>query len=405
MSVPTRESPDDTFGTWDAKLFQYGLGVIVLGLGGLLLPTFGWQLHRLRALGSAQWIVLVVAVVAGSGLVLWSQRRRPTLGLGISGAALTTMLLFGWLSFWRHPRDVPQAEPGSLGASALAGSVPLLEVKLEGSKSREDYLLLCELVKDCVPTAKTSHGSYREGFDSATGQRIIDERFAIGPVPDVQAMIREIRFGTANWQGNNTLLVKVSYPLPTRSQAFEKRAGHFLEELRSSDPHRQLNAIACLGTLEPIARREEIAKELMKLLGQPGRPPGVSQCLAKWGTSTEALEILARLTEENANLPELFEILSAISPDVAVRAAVKLLPKDIQAAESALVALGNRSESAVLAQAEHAEAEVREAVCRILRQIGTRNSVSALMRLSSDTDPAVASAARLALEAIGRKTQ
>ncbi len=405
MTVPIRESPDDSVSPWDAKLFQYGLGVIVLGLMGLLLPTFGLQLHRLRALGSAQWIVLVVAVVAGSGLVLWSQRRRPPLGLAISGAALTAMLFFGWLSFWRHPPEITQAGPGIPAASALAGSVPLLDVKLEGSKSREDYLLLCELVKDCVPTAKTSHGNYREGFDSATGRRIIDERFAIGPVPDVQAMIREIRFGTASWQGNNTLLIKVSYPLPTRSQAFEKRAGHFLGELRSSDPHRQLHAIACLGILEPIARREEIANELMKLLDQPGRPPGVSQCLAKWGTSAEAPEILAKMREENANLPELFEILSALSPDIAVREAVKLLPQDARVAENALVALGNRSEPAVLAEAEHADRAVREAVCRILLQVGTRISTPTLMKLTSDPDPTVATAARQALEAIGRKTE
>lgn len=397
-------SPTDSGNRWDAKLFQYGLGVIVLGLAGLLLPTFGLQLHRLRALGSSQWIILTIAVMLGSGAVLWSQRRRLPLGFAISGASLVTMLVFSWLSVWRHSPETLRASLDTSKVLSPAGNLPLLEVKFEGSRSREDFLLLCELVKDCVPTAKTSRATYGEGYSSATGKRT-NQHFAIGPVPDIKAMMQEIRFGRASWQGSNTLLIEVSYPLPSRSQAFEKRAGHFLGELRSNDPHRQLSAATILATLEPLARREEIAEELMKLLSQPNRPPGVSQCLSRWGTTREVPMILAKMREENANLGELLDVLSVLSPDVAVGEAVQLLPEDARVAERALVVLGKRSELAVLAQAEHADSEVRQAVCRVLNEVGTANSTPALIKLSHDADMAVASVARQALDAIGRRTQ
>ena len=93
MQSESRPTNDAAGRSWESRLFQYGLGLIVLGLIGLLLPTFGWQLHRLRMLGSAQWVVLVIAVTVGSGAVVWSQRRRPALGGSIAGGALAAMLL------------------------------------------------------------------------------------------------------------------------------------------------------------------------------------------------------------------------------------------------------------------------------------------------------------------------
>ena len=81
MHSESRPTNDAAGRSWESRVFQYGLGLITLGLIGLLLPTFGWQLHRLRMLGSAQWVVLVIAVTVGSGAVAWSERRRPVQSL------------------------------------------------------------------------------------------------------------------------------------------------------------------------------------------------------------------------------------------------------------------------------------------------------------------------------------
>ena len=51
MQSELRPTNDAAGPSWESRLFQYGLGLIILGLIGLLLPTFGWQLHRLRMLG------------------------------------------------------------------------------------------------------------------------------------------------------------------------------------------------------------------------------------------------------------------------------------------------------------------------------------------------------------------
>ncbi|MCU0875129.1 MAG: HEAT repeat domain-containing protein [Pirellulaceae bacterium] len=350
----------------------------MLGLIGLLLPTFGWQLHRLRMLGSAQWVVLVIAVTVGSGAVVWSQRRRPALGGSIAGGALAAMLLFAWLSFWRHP-----AEPAQVGASnpdgpTQAGGAASLDVLFEGTKTREDFELLCEFVRDCVPDATNYHAAFRESGDGR-GRQITEQRLTIGPVPEVGALIREIRLGKVRLQGPNTLVVQVEFPLPPRSQAFEKRTARFLAELRSNDRGRQIQAIALLE--------------------------GVANCLKKWGTPAQVPTIIARMAGEGANLAELLDVLTAVSPDDAVRESARLLPKELAVAERTLSLLGQRAEPAVLAYADHSDRDVRQAVCRILLTIGTSRCLPPLTKLTQDADPQVSSIAQQALDVVRQRTK
>jgi HEAT repeat protein len=404
MHSESRPTNDAAGRSWESRLFQYGLGLIVLGLIGLLLPTFGWQLHRLRMLGSAQWVVLVIAVTVGSGAVVWSQRRRPALGGSIAGGALAAMLLFAWLSFWRHP-----AEPAQVGASnpdgpTQAGGAASLDVLFEGTKTREDFELLCEFVRDCVPDATNYHAAFRESGDGR-GRQITEQRLTIGPVPEVGALIREIRLGKVRLQGPNTLVVQVEFPLPPRSQAFEKRTARFLAELRSNDRGRQIQAIALLETLEPIARREEVADELLRLLQSPNPPPGVANCLKKWGTPAQVPTIIARMAGEGANLAELLDVLTAVSPDDAVRESARLLPKELAVAERTLSLLGQRAEPAVLAYADHSDRDVRQAVCRILLTIGTSRCLPPLTKLTQDADPQVSSIAQQALDVVRQRTK
>lgn len=59
MPATENESSKNDF---QGKVFQWGLGLIVLGLVGLIMPNFGLQLWRLRRLGEMQWVVLVIGI-------------------------------------------------------------------------------------------------------------------------------------------------------------------------------------------------------------------------------------------------------------------------------------------------------------------------------------------------------
>ena len=346
----------------------------------------------------------MIAVTVGSGAVVWSQRRRPAFGGSIAGGALAAMLLFAWLSFWRQPADTAQAGPANQDGPTQAGGAASLDVLFEGAKTREDFELLCEFVRDCVPEATKYQAAFRERGDGR-GMQIVEQRLTVGPVPDVGALMREIRLGKVRLQGPSTLVVQVEFPLPPRSQAFEKRTAHFLSELRSNDLSRQIHAVVLLETLEPLARREEVADELLKLLQSPNPPPGVANCLQKWGTAAQAPTIIVRMAGEGANLAELLDILTAVSPDDAVRESARLLPKERAVAERTLSLLGQRAEPAVLAYADHSERDVRQAVCRILLTIGTSRCLAPLRKLTQDADPQVSSIAQQALDVVSQRTK
>jgi hypothetical protein len=97
-----RASPEEV-PDWELRLRQWAIGLMILGLVGLALPLFGLQLHRLRNLGEAQWIVLCAVTFVGCCAFAFTCRRKLLIAGGISGGALVLMSLLAWASF--GPRD------------------------------------------------------------------------------------------------------------------------------------------------------------------------------------------------------------------------------------------------------------------------------------------------------------
>jgi hypothetical protein len=391
------------------KLQNWGLGLIAVGLIGLLLPSFGLQLRRLQALGEAQWIVLAVAVVVGSGAVLWANRSRPAFGGSVAGGAFVAMLLFAYVSFWRHAGGAAPADQvaggdaaaGGGGAVTPSGGVPKLTVQFEGEIPASDFPLLVEFMKDCVPAATSVHHGHGTQPTGPGGVMMVTRpRFGIGPVPDIEELMGRVTFGTASMVDGNTLRVQVKVPLPPRAESIRRRLAFALDGIRSNDARRQLNGMLLLESLEPVDRRDEVATELVEILLRPNPPVSTANALKKWGTRAQAADLLRHLKEEGANQGELLDVLISISPDDAIRGAIELLPNDPGMAEGVLTRIGAPAEPTVIALLAHAENQVRLMACRLLLQIGSEASLAPLEPLQTDPDLQVADYARRAVEVI-----
>jgi len=379
-----------------------------------LLPSFGLQLRRLQALGEAQWIVLAVTVVVGSGAVLWANRSRPAFGGSVAGGAFVAMLLFAYVSFWRHAGEAAPADQLAAGDAAArgaeavtaSGGVERLNVVFEGEIPVGDFPLLAEFMKDCVPESsflRYSHGRRPTGPNGEV--MVTSPSFTIGPVDKIEELPGKITFGTASMIGGNSLRVQVRLPLPPRAQSIRRRLEFALAGIRSDDLWRQRFGMQMLESLEPLDRRDEVAAELVEIMSRVDKNVSPASALKKWGTPQQAPALLALVEREGVNQAELLDVLTALSPGDAIRAAIQLIPKNPGQAETTLSQIGAAAESPVIALLSHSETQVRLTACKVLLLIGTSASLTPLEPLQQDADPEVAGYARRAIEVIRERSK
>ena len=154
-----------------------------------------------------------------------------------------------------------------------------------------------------------------------------------------------------------------------------------------------------------VERQESVLKVLEKLvkdkdhtrrklgidaLGTWGRPESVPVVIASLQdpallVKLAAVDTLGKLKDERAAEP-----LAKVLPDPGLRAP----------AAKALQSLGAKAEKAVLELLKHSNPEIRLEGCRLLKDIGTADSLPALQSASKDVDKAVATLAKEAETAI-----
>ena len=155
-------------------------------------------------------------------------------------------------------------------------------------------------------------------------------------------------------------------------------------------------------------RRDEVLKALEAMLKQkdPFRRKQAVDALGTWA-KRETIPLLIQCLEETALLVKLaaIEALGKLKDERAAEPLAKLVAEPgprVQAAK-ALQSLGARAEKAVLGLLTHAEPEVRQEACRLLKEIGTAASLPALKTASEDTDRTVAASAKEAVAAISNR--
>jgi hypothetical protein len=98
------------------KPSQFGITLLVLGLGGFLLPHLGVQFKILNLLGEEQHTVAAALALAGGLIVAYSLRSRPAAALGVA-ALVSVLAAAGWSA-------LPQQNGSIAGATGDALSPP-----------------------------------------------------------------------------------------------------------------------------------------------------------------------------------------------------------------------------------------------------------------------------------------
>jgi HEAT repeat protein len=162
-------------------------------------------------------------------------------------------------------------------------------------------------------------------------------------------------------------------------------------DLKSPDTGRRVRAAERLRDSAPTGNRAAVAQELVSLLDD--RDAAVRNAAIKalgvWGDKSIAAILIKRLNDDRyGNRGELFEALGRIEPDERTAIAMtEWFKKDEGQASRVLRSMGAAAEPAVLEFLKTgSETRPLEAACRVLRDIGTGQSVPVLKLLAGTKD-------------------
>lgn len=179
-----------------------------------------------------------------------------------------------------------------------------------------------------------------------------------------------------------------------------------LADLRSPDAATQMRALKALQTGGPFEQRR--ADVVQALLAQANNPElavrgQAFKALGVWGTADTVPDLLKLLAAADAyNKANVVLALGQLKDERAIPPLTKLLsdPMLRREAVTALRAFGPKAEPAVLPYLNDQDLYLRIDVCRLLKDIGTKESVPALEKASQDKSQLLARAAKEALDAI-----
>jgi HEAT repeat protein len=178
-----------------------------------------------------------------------------------------------------------------------------------------------------------------------------------------------------------------------------------LIDLKSPDGSRKQMAIAMLTGAKPTESRHEVAAALVPALGDASWAvrQNAARALAVW-TADEAYQPLVKALDDS-QFSVRWAVIDALShwkdaPTAGVLTNLMSHGQDIQQAGQALRAIGAPAEAAAAGLLGDKNQQVRYEACRILKEIGTQQSVPALTAAASDADGLMAMLAEDALKAI-----
>lgn len=160
-----------------------------------------------------------------------------------------------------------------------------------------------------------------------------------------------------------------------------------LADLTSGDRSRFWQAAARLENLQPDQRRDEVARALEPLLGDPDRNVRFHavRALAVWATAANIDALIAALdTADHGMVEPCVAALAQIQDPRAAAAIAAQLPTHTFAAARALKSLGPTAEEPTLKFLKSPDAGVRRAACEVLQAVGSQKSLRELKKLADD---------------------
>jgi hypothetical protein len=370
-----------------------------MGLLGLILPSVGLGFHKLRTIGDEQWIVLACVVAVGSGAFFWGNRHRLGFASGIAGGALALVPIFAYVSFWRHAKDQPQVanpvpmprrhqpviqtRPAPPPPDELRGPLDQLNVEIRGDLTDDELAQISEHVQDCLPDAQYV-GRYMPLRKARLADATAIPRLGLRPVPSAEQFLAQITFGTVTIVSADRIQIEVRRPLPPAAESVRNRAAAALDALRSGDVDRQKATVRKLEELPPLARREEVAAELLLLFSTPKLSHSTYAAFKRWAVPEQAEAIKQLIGRDGINLGEVFGVLAAVAPDDAVRIARDVIDNDQLV--FVLAGLGAPVEKGVIEFLQDPDPKVRKVGVEVLKSIGTEASIEPLKAVQNEPD-------------------
>lgn len=182
-----------------------------------------------------------------------------------------------------------------------------------------------------------------------------------------------------------------------------------LADLQDPDDDRSAQAAIRLQQAVVLVERQEavlkVLEKVVKDKDHTRRKQGID-ALGTWGRP-ESVPLVIECLQDPALLVKLAAIdtLGKLKDERAAEPLAKLVadPGPRAQAVKALQSLGAKAERAVRELLKHSAPEVRLEGCRLLKELGTADSLPALQSASKDADKAVAASAREAEAAISRR--
>jgi hypothetical protein len=206
-------------------------------------------------------------------------------------------------------------------------------------------------------------------------------------------------------------------PEPLKPEVTNPRDAEFyrqnLADLGCFDEHRRRRALERLKDAKPLELRAEIAKATQAFLldRDAGTRRAALAAYGVWAGPEAVPAFVGALVDEDHGVREgalegLSQLEGALQKDEVIEAVAEIFVKDRGQGSKWLELIGTAAEPTVLKYLKHADGWVRLDAVKLLGQIGTEKSRSALRRAANSNDGLVPGAAREALAKIaGREAE
>ena len=182
-----------------------------------------------------------------------------------------------------------------------------------------------------------------------------------------------------------------------------------LQDLQmAANSFQRRDALVRLAQLRPKERRADVAKVLDGYINDPDvfTRKACFASLAVWGTEANVPSLIQVLDNQDVFTRwEAMKLLGDLKADQAAEPVAKrlIVASDRDAATNALIALGPPAQKAVAPYLSDPDWTTRLNVCKILNEIGTKDSVGALQLAMRDSNRLVARQASQALASVARR--
>lgn len=334
----------------------------------------------------------------------WISRRVVLTAAAVCGlVAICATAVFGYRAWNRTNSELAGLAPAVQGGTPTTAPLTPTATSKTGSlqenvefvftnlASEEQRNFVADRLNDMLegrgpfPTWRLPNGTFMARIPGPINPQEFVKQLDLGEAVEVQP-------------AKMTIAVSLPSPLPPRSTTA------LLRLMAGRDRTRHVEAVEEFAKQTPNDRRMEVARALEQKLQERDERLRVAaiRALGVWGDRTSVPPLVELLDDRATSVRwSAMEALAKLKDERGAEQIAKRLLNDTRQVSLTLQEFGAVAEPAVTPYLEHFNKTARLEACRILKVIGTKQSIPALQMAAFDEDPSVAEAALDAIRALG----